>query len=80
MDSLSQASAKKKTKRLRGFKFRNFIGCFQVTSWEGVNIYTIRSLLFFVILNSVLFSLLCVWKFEKKGVRAMPRGGIRNKV
>ena len=28
------ASAKKKAKRLKGFKFGTFIGCFQVTSWQ----------------------------------------------
>ena len=31
MKILSNASAKKKTKRLKGFKFRSFIGRFQVT-------------------------------------------------
>ena len=31
---LSHDSAKKKTERLKVFRFRAFIGCFQVTSWE----------------------------------------------
>ena len=31
---LSKASAKKKAKRLKGFKFRTFIGRFQVASWQ----------------------------------------------
>ena len=34
MKVLSQASAKKKTKRLKGFKFRTFMGRFQTTSWQ----------------------------------------------
>ena len=34
MKILSDASAKKKTKRLKGFKSRTFIGRFQVTSWQ----------------------------------------------
>ena len=31
---LSNAGAKKKAKRLKGFEFRTFIGRFQVTSWQ----------------------------------------------
>ena len=31
---LSHSNTKKKTKRLRGFKFRTFIGRFQATSWQ----------------------------------------------
>ena len=34
MKILSKASAKKKTERLKGFKFCTFIGRFQVTSWQ----------------------------------------------
>ena len=38
MKLLSHVSAKKKTKRLKGFKFRTFIGRFQVTTdSEAVN-------------------------------------------
>ena len=38
MKILSHASKKKKTKRLKGFKFRTFMGRSQVTTWsEGVN-------------------------------------------
>ena len=35
MKILSHASVKKKTKRLKGFRFRTFSGCFQVTSWQS---------------------------------------------
>ena len=34
MKVLLRASAEKETKRLKGFKFRPFIGCFQMTSWQ----------------------------------------------
>ena len=34
MKVLSHASAKKKTKRLKGFKVRVCIGSFQVKSWQ----------------------------------------------
>ena len=34
MKILSHATAKKKTKRLKGLNFRTFIGRFQVTSWQ----------------------------------------------
>ena len=34
MKVLSNASAKKETKRLKGFIFRTFAGRFQVTSWQ----------------------------------------------
>ena len=39
MKTLSYSSAKKKTKALIDFKFRTFIGRFQVTSgqWRGLN-------------------------------------------
>ena len=41
MKILSRANAKKKTKRLNDFKFRTFIGCFQVTGngSERVNVH-----------------------------------------
>ena len=35
MKILSHASAKKKTKILKGFKFGTFIGRFQMTSWQS---------------------------------------------
>ena len=34
MKILSLASAKKKTKKLKGFKCRTFVGHFQVISWQ----------------------------------------------
>ena len=34
MKVLSHVSAKKETKRLKGFKFRTFTGRFQMTSWQ----------------------------------------------
>ena len=38
MKILSHACVKKKTKRLKGFQFRAFMGRSQVTTWsEGVN-------------------------------------------
>ena len=35
MKILSCANAKKKTKRFLDFKFRSFVGCFQMTSRES---------------------------------------------